>query len=120
MLLAPSLHQRPESFADPETLARFPQLELERSGEKQRLLRLRHHLERQLHRYFTSNGFFHVRTPILAADAGGAVAKPFVTRSQKADHDLFLRIAPELELKKLVAAGMEKVYEVGPSFRNEG
>lgn len=118
-LLAPSLHQRPELLSDPQTLARFPQLELE-CDDKHQILRLRHRLEEYMHRHFASNGFFHVRTPILAADAGGAVAKPFVTKSHKADHDLFLRIAPELELKKLVAAGMEKVYEIGPSFRNEG
>jgi lysyl-tRNA synthetase class 2 len=119
-LLAPSLHQRPEKLLDPQTRARFPQLELEQSS-KQNLLYLRSELEYSMRQFLRDRGFVHVSTPILAADTGGAVAKPFVTRATRAsDHELYLRIAPELELKKLVAAGMDRVFELGPSFRNEG
>lgn len=122
ILLAPSLHQRPEKLLDPQTKARFPQLELEHSSKnKIKLLRLRSDVECCLREFLRKRDFVSVSTPILAADTGGAIAKPFVTRASRAsDHELYLRIAPELELKKLVAAGMDRVYELGPSFRNEG
>ena len=89
------------------------------SSKKIDMLQVRATIELAMTSWFNFRGFTKVSTPILMASHGGAVATPFRTRSQH-NGDLTLRIAPELELKKLIAAGMEKVYEIGPSFRNEG
>ena len=120
-LLSPSLHSLPTSVSDENTLARFPQLDLLLNRSKRDLLRLRHIIDTTLHSYFNSLGFTKVTTPILGADTGGAVARPFLTSSSAhPSKPLKLRIAQELALKKLVAAGMGRVYEIGPNFRNEG
>jgi lysyl-tRNA synthetase class 2 len=107
---------------DVETLARFPQLELDLSATKRRVLHIRAAINRSLRHTLDASDFTEVNTPILGADAGGAVATPFETHSQRlgSSRPLFLRIAPELELKKMVAAGFDRVYELGPCFRNEG
>lgn len=73
-----------------------------------------------LRNYLEDNGFLEVETPILNAQAGGALAKPFETESQILSQKLELRIAPELFLKKLIIGGFERVYELGKVFRNEG
>lgn len=70
--------------------------------------------------FLENKGFLAVETPILAPIAGGAAAKPFVTHHNTLDMDMYLRIAPELYLKRLIVAGFEKVYEMGRNFRNEG
>ncbi|GAG31656.1 unnamed protein product, partial [marine sediment metagenome] len=70
--------------------------------------------------YLTSRGFFEVETPMMQTIAGGAAAKPFVTHHNSLDMDLFLRISPELFLKRLLVGGMERVFEVNRNFRNEG
>ena len=120
-LLSPSLHTLPTSVSDENTLARFPQLDLLLNRSKRDLLRLRHIIDTTLNSYFNSLGFTRVTTPILGADTGGAVARPFMTTSTAyPSKPLKLRIAQELALKKLVAAGMGRVYEIGPNFRNEG
>ena len=102
-------------------MARFPQLDLVLSQKRRDLLRLRHTIESTIHNYLSSRDFTRVNTPILAADTGGAVARPFETHANEfSETPLRLRIAQELALKKLVAADLGPVFELGPNFRNEG
>jgi lysyl-tRNA synthetase class 2 len=120
-LLAPSLHQIPEEVTDSQTLATFPQLELVLSDRKKRILKCRHIIESTIQKTFDDLGFTKVSTPVIAADTGGANARPFETTANEfPKHILNLRIAQELDLKKLVAANIGPVYEIGPVFRNEG
>ncbi len=70
--------------------------------------------------YLDSRGYLEVETPILNTIAGGAAARPFITHHNTLDMDMYLRIATELHLKRLIVGGMEKVYEMGRQFRNEG
>ncbi len=81
---------------------------------------LRPRIVRSMQNYFDSLGFIEVETPVLQAIKGGATARPFVTHHNALDMDLYLRIATEIPLKKLLVGGMEKVYEIGRLFRNEG
>ncbi|KAF2401824.1 class II aaRS and biotin synthetase [Trichodelitschia bisporula] len=119
--LSPSLHDLPQTVINPDTLARFPQLDLAMNKQKRDLLRLRHHIERTMQEFLNTRTFIKVTTPILASDTGGAVARPFETRANEfSGSPLRLRIAQELALKKLIAADMGAVYEIGPVFRNEG
>jgi len=74
----------------------------------------------EMRNFFDASGFLEVETPILQSLAGGALAKPFKTKLNALKMDLYLRIAPELYLKRLIVAGFEKIYEIGKSFRNEG
>lgn len=74
----------------------------------------------EIRRYLDNNGYVEVETPVLHNDAGGAAARPFITHHNALDMDLYLRIALELHLKRLIVGGMEKVYEIGRVFRNEG
>lgn len=120
-LLSPNLHTLPTAVFDANTLARFPQLDLLLNKSRRDLLRLRHIIEVELQRYLNYLGFIKVTTPVLAADTGGAIARPFCTTSiEYPQTQLKLRIAQELGLKKLVAADLGRVYEIGPVFRNEG
>lgn len=74
----------------------------------------------EIRRYLDGNGYVEVETPVLHNDAGGAAARPFITHHNALDMELYLRIALELHLKRLIVGGMEKVYEIGRVFRNEG
>jgi len=84
------------------------------------ILETRSRLISFLRRFMDENGFIEVETPILQLIPGGAAAKPFITHYNILDHDFYLRIAPELYLKRLTVGGLEKVYEIGRAFRNEG
>ena len=84
-------------------------------------VRLRSEILKFLRQWLSDQGHIEVQTPILASSAGGAVARPFHTSATEfQDRRIALRIAPELWLKRLILGGFERVYEIGPSFRNEG
>lgn len=120
-LLAPCLHSIP---VDPEghedsPYDRHVQLLAHRKSEF--LIRCRSDIIQCMRQFLLDRGFLEVNTPILASDAGGAIAKPFRTSATEfPERQISLRIAPELWLKRLVVGGLEKVFEIGPSFRNEG
>src|SRR5216684_3260900 len=75
---------------------------------------------RELRRFFNARGYIEVETPMMQPLAGGAAARPFVTHHNALDLDLYLRIAPELYLKRLLVGGFERVFEINRNFRNEG
>ena len=104
---------------DTETRYRQRYLDLLMSEETRDAFQLRARLVTALRRYLDANGFVEVETPILQPRYGGAFAEPFVTHSNELDQDLYLRIATELYLKRLIVGGLERVYEVGKDFRNE-
>jgi lysyl-tRNA synthetase class 2 len=106
--------------SDVETRYRQREVDLWANERSRQILQLRSDLVRRLRERLWEQGFVEVETPILHAVAGGAAARPFVTYHQALDADLYLRIAPELFLKRLVVGGFEKVMEIGRLFRNEG
>ncbi len=122
-LLAKALLPLPEKWhglSDIETRYRQRYLDLLANKESLRIARLRSNLVRELRNYFDTRGFQEVETPILQPLYGGANARPFVTHHEALDMTLYLRIAPELYLKRLIVGGFEKVYEIARCFRNEG
>jgi lysyl-tRNA synthetase class 2 len=106
--------------SDMEIRFRQREVDLWANERSREILVLRSQLVRRLRERLWDQGFVEVETPILHAVAGGAAARPFVTYHQALDADLYLRIAPELFLKRLVVGGFEKVMEIGRLFRNEG
>ena len=104
---------------DAETRYRKRYLDLLVNEETRRDFLIRSELVAAIRRYLDARGFVEVETPILQPRYGGALAEPFVTHSNELDADLYLRIADELYLKRLIVGGLEKVYEISKDFRNE-
>ncbi|KAI9794000.1 MAG: hypothetical protein M1816_006625 [Peltula sp. TS41687] len=120
-LLAPSLHPLPTKLEDLETRIRNRHADLLVNRQMAETLRLRSYIIQCLRDFLLSDGFLEVQTPILAAGSGGAVARSFETAATEfSDKKIELRIAPELWLKRLILGGMDRVFEIGPCFRNEG
>ena len=122
-LLAKSLRAPPEKFhglEDVETRYRHRELDLIANEEVRELFILRSRVVRALRQWLDERGFLEVETPVLQPLYGGALARPFVTHHNALDRDLYLRIADELYLKRLIVGGLERVYEIGKDFRNEG
>jgi lysyl-tRNA synthetase, class II len=122
-LLAKSLREVPKEYygvKDIETRYRHREVDLLANEETRQLFILRSKVVRAVRRWLDDRGFLEVETPILQPLYGGALARPFTTHYNALDRDFFLRIADELYLKRLIVGGLERVYEIGKDFRNEG
>jgi lysyl-tRNA synthetase class 2 len=122
-LLSKSLRPLPEKFhgiADIEIKYRQRYLDLMINPETRELFKKRSKIISTIRNHFIRDGYLEVETPMMHMIPGGAAAKPFVTHHNSLDLDLYLRIAPELFLKRCVIGGYEKVFEINRSFRNEG
>ena len=122
-LLAKSLLPLPEKFhglTDKETRYRQRYVDLIVNPEVKRNFIIRSQFIKHLRDYLDNMGYIEVETPVLNTIAGGAAARPFITHHNTLDIDMYMRIATELPLKRLIVGGMERVYEVGRIFRNEG
>jgi lysyl-tRNA synthetase class 2 len=122
-LLAKSLRPPPGKFhglEDVETRYRRRELDLLANEESRRVFALRARTVGELRRWLDEHGYVEVETPVLQPLYGGALARPFVTHHNALDRDFYLRIATELYLKRLLVGGIDRVYELGKDFRNEG
>jgi len=122
-ILSKSLMQPPEKFhglADVDMRYRQRYVDLWANPEVMPLFKKRSDIVACIRDFLLGRGFMEVETPMMQSIAGGAAAKPFITHHNSLDMDLYLRIAPELFLKRLLVGGMEKVFEINRNFRNEG
>jgi len=122
-LLSKSLHPMPEKWhgiKDVEVRYRQRYLDLIANEHARKIFILRSNVIQEIRNFLNSEGFLEVETPILQHVASGANAKPFITYHNYLEQNLYLRIAPELYLKRLIVGGFNRVYELGKNFRNEG
>ena len=122
-LLAKSLQPLPEKWhglSDVDKRYRQRYLDLIANTEAKEIFRVRSQVITAIRQFLNQRGFLEVETPVLQPSAGGALARPFTTHHHALDQDFYLRIAPELHLKRLIIGGFDKVYELGRTFRNEG
>lgn len=122
-IICKTLEPLPEKFhgvADVEIKYRHRHLDLITDEESRQVFIMRSQIIREIRRFLDDRGFLEVETPVLQPIYGGAAAYPFSTHHRALDMKLFLKISPELYLKRLIVGGFEKVYEIGKNFRNEG
>jgi len=122
-LVTKSLQPLPEKWhglKDPDLRYRQRYVDLIVNPEVKRTFIIRSQVIREIRKYLDDKGYLEVETPILHSIAGGAAARPFITHHNTLDIDLYMRIATELHLKRLIVGGFDKVYEIGRIFRNEG
>ncbi len=122
-MLCKTLEILPEKYhglEDKELKYRYRHLDLIMDAESKKTFKIRSQIISEIRKYMDAKGFMEVETPVLQPIYGGAAAVPFKTYFRRLDSDMYLKISPEMYLKKLIVGGFEKVYEIGKNFRNEG